>query len=101
MAEKLTAQQIRSIVAAQKPGFEAEPADTGPEEYAAMADQAHVQTGAPDLQYLANKFLKTSQQAARPAAQRDSSAASNATKIVRRVTSVRGPGPDGWHRKVW
>jgi hypothetical protein len=84
MAKALTPQQIKSIVAAAKPGFEAETEETSDQEYAALPDQTHVQTGAPDLEYLANKFLAPSQSNAKvAAAHRDSATASHTSQIVR------------------
>lgn len=82
MAGKLTTQQIKAIVAKEKPDVEVE--DDPVQEGTAMADNSSVQHDAPDLDYLVKKFLKPAEQGARRAQPAmDSSRATNASKIVR------------------
>jgi hypothetical protein len=82
MADKLTPKKIQSIVSAQKPGFEAETADE--RNVAAARDLSHVQSHAPDLEYLAAKFLQGAARSQRTTTARtDAATASKASKIVR------------------
>jgi hypothetical protein len=77
MAGKLTPQELGEIVARQKPGFEVETPGSDAEESGAMADRSQVETNAPDLAYLAAKFLN------KASVQTDSASTPNDSQIVR------------------
>ena len=80
MANKLTQQKIKAILASERPEVEVD--EDAAQETSAMADNSAVQTDAPDLEFLIQKFLK-GQRVQRQTAARDSSRATNASKIVR------------------
>ncbi len=88
MSDELTKEEIRAIVASEKPGFEIENEDDNVPETSAMADNANIQGDAPDLEFLLKKFLpegsieSSSNSAARPATQ-DSSMATKKSRIVK------------------